>query len=80
MSEVKVQSGYWFWPLDANTIDFMPQFAKTVAEIDSVEDEILNYESCETLYCAQPFIWPTTSRIKYEIFRISFHTHTEYLQ
>jgi hypothetical protein len=59
------ESGYWWWPLDADTDNMFPLFSKIVSEVgDEIRDEILDYENCKDLYCAQPFIWPTTSRIK----------------
>lgn len=65
----KSEHGYWWWPIDADTDNMFPEFSKTIKEVVDVRDEILEYENCEELYCSQPFIWPTTKRIKYFKYR-----------
>lgn len=60
----KTEAGYWIWPYDSNTKDFLPILEKTVPELSSVETKKLNYENCENLYCAQPFTWPMEKSIK----------------
>lgn len=60
----KTESGYWLWPYDSNTKDFIPTFQKFVPELDKVENVPLDYSNCETLYCAQPFMWPMAKSIK----------------
>jgi len=60
----KTEGGYWFWPLDSNTKDFMSNFMDTVEEMENVTDVDANSKICEDLYCAQPFLWPTSELIK----------------
>lgn len=45
-------------------MDMMSIFAKTVNEIEEVQEVNANSGHCEDLYCALPFMWPVTDQIK----------------
>jgi hypothetical protein len=60
----KSDSAYWFWQVDSATMGMMDTFKKTVYEVQDVVEIEAEYATCEDLYCAMPFIWPTTEAIK----------------
>lgn len=50
-------SGYWFQVVDGDTIDFMPELAKTVSEIQGYDEINAKADDCPDVYCSQPFLW-----------------------